>query len=251
MSNTKITLYRIPNSLRNKTVNSRISREIFFLDCLNDLNQCANSGHIYNIIRSSVLIRMLLLDNGIETIRKNYSGTITFEANSSVLNGSALSNTQIRKNKPQELIRNFTTTSSFSKIELLQKPFKNYDQKEFINKVCISIKNETNLNFSIQNIINLIANKHGAAHLEASFDSSELEAFHFNDFNPLSLKKDNQFIKCLRNIIIVTLNSLKLLSKEIERNLEQHDKKYMQYSHTQTVEVISRAEYDKRNKDCY
>jgi hypothetical protein len=228
----------VPPVLRTKTVNSQTSREIFFIDCLNDLSNCARSGISYHLTRSSVLLRMLLLDGGLNTIADNYDVNIEFEACSKKIEGIPLSGTKIRNIK-KTLKEYRYGTGSYSGIKLITKPLKKHSLEEFNEKICLTMRGNENFSFSIQNIINLVANKSGAAHLESSFDSSNIEAFHFAEFNPFSITGDNFFLEKLKEIILILYDAIYPLAKEVVEHLILYNNSFSQGKGSITAKAIS------------
>jgi hypothetical protein len=56
----------VPPELRIKYVSSKVSREIFFIDCLEDLRFCSRSTRSYDLISASVILHVLLLNDGLK-----------------------------------------------------------------------------------------------------------------------------------------------------------------------------------------
>lgn len=219
----------IPKTLRNKNVSSRISQEIFFIDCINDLKHCAKSAISYNLIRASVLLRMLLLGKGcgLNTINENYNFNILFKANENELAGTSL----IETKKINEVIEIKNTLSEF-KTKLVQcqtlklncNPSKEYTLVGFGEKICLKMLGNKEYNFSVSNIIKIVANKNGAAHLESTFDSSTIESFHLGEFSPFSMTDGNFFIKKIQEIILILVDAVYPLSLEITKHLNEYNR---------------------------
>lgn len=234
----------VPIGLRSKTYNSQISREIFFLDCINDLAKCYESNNSYHLIRSSVLLRMLIIDDGIGKISKNYRVKMSFAVNSKDLDGNPLS-TRNLQDLPNKMMQFSKTVPTYYKLDLIGAPIQQLKLDKFRKKICISIKTVDNaINFSVDNIIKLVANNHGAAHLESSFEASEFESFHWNDFNPLSLTNNSQYIKRLKEIIYIMIEGLKPLIQKVYQNLVIHNKRFFQSSTSMFVKGITKDEFE-------
>ncbi len=233
----------VPKQLRNKSVISRVSREIFFIDCLNDLRNCAIYGSSYNLIRASVLLRMLLLDRGISTIAKNYEFKLKLLANAHDMGGTNLTSKQIgdvwNVLKPLQ-----NRAPSLSHLTLIYEPLKEHTLDQFLARTCISF-GDKEFNFSVANVIKLLANNHGAAHLESSFDSSQLDSFHLDDFNPFSINNGNKFLLKIKEIIMIVLEALKPLANDVLIHLYQYDKSEIQHSTTHEARLISKEEAER------
>lgn len=230
--------FRIPKNLRNKTVNSRISREIYFIDCLNDLIYCANSEISYHLIRASVLLRILILDGGMKAINENYGVNILFEAIDKEIDGTPLSNNKIREIK-KTLCEYRYGTGSYTALKLKASPLKKYTLESFNDKICLKMKGDEELSFSVRNIINLIANKNGGAHLESSFDSSDEEAFHLDEFNPFSITDGNFYLDKIKEIIYILIDAVSPLATIVIRNLHLYNRSFTQVRVTNTAIAIN------------
>jgi hypothetical protein len=182
----------VPESLRYKTINSHISSEIFFLDCINDLLDCSKSNSQYHLIRASSILRMLLKDNIIEHFAKQYNCELNIVACKGIINGKPISNTIIRNNL-ENLFARINVTAKKSYLNLLDSTTEIYSIKDFKEIILLSFQGEIEINFSVLNIINLIANKHGGAHLETEFESSNIDSFHLAEFNPFSINPNSFF----------------------------------------------------------
>jgi PIN domain nuclease of toxin-antitoxin system len=237
--------YYIPETLRRKSVESRVSREIFFIDCINDLNYCAKAGISYHLIRSSVLLRMLLLDGGLETISKNYNLNIQFEANLNEILGTPLDRERIKAIK-DTLAEFKTKVCSTETLKLKCQPSKQYSLEDFNKKICLVMGGAEKYYFSVRNIINVVANKNGAAHLEATFDSSSIESFHLAEFSPFSMTDGNFFLEKIKEIIEILVETVQPLSIEVLANLKSYEKTNVQAGTSIDVTVIrSQEEYDR------
>ncbi|QDO94251.1 hypothetical protein FNB79_09795 [Formosa sediminum] len=226
----------ITEKLREKFVSSRISKEIFFVECIEDLHKCVLNNKTYDFIRSSVLLRILLLDKGIETINTNYNIDINFYANNEIITGIALSNRKIRE--IQTYRDDFSKNKGINYVMLSHEPLKKYNLEEFVEINCLKIKSETEYIFNIRNIINLISNKHGASHLEPNFDLNTMESFFWGKFSPFTMKNDNYFLNKIKEIIIILLHSLEPLHNRIIDNLIEYNSKNKQSSSSSEVTMI-------------
>lgn len=238
------THHLVPKGLRRKYVSSRVSREIFFIDCINDLNECAKSGISYHLIRSSVLLRMLLLGNGLKTISQNYNLNIEFEANENDLPGVPISNAKVRViNKTLEEFR--TKAPSTKGLQLIYKPSKKYGIENFPEKICLIMGDNPTYSFSVRNIIEIVANKNGGAHLESNFDSSSLESFHLAEFSPYSMTDGNFFLEKIREVILILREAVHPLCQQILAHLNTYDKSISQAEVKQVFRVITKKEFEK------
>lgn len=233
--------YNIPETLRKKYVNSRISHEIFFIDCINDLIFCLNSKISYHLIRSSGILRMLLLDGGLNTISKNYNLQIQFLANQEQILGSPLTGKETVEIK--NLLKNsHRLGSNINALYLTYEPLQSYSLEKFIEKICLKIERDKTYNFSVENIIKIIANKHGAAHLESTFDSSTVDSFHMGNFSPFSMKYDNFFLEKIKEIIIISITALLPLCNEIIKNLVKYDNENIQVEDSSFAYIMTNEE---------
>jgi hypothetical protein len=226
----------ITELLRGKFVSSRISKEIFFIECFDDLYQCALIGKTYDFIRCSVLLRILLLDKGISIINENYNIDIDFYANSNTIDGNALSNTKIRN--IQNYRNDFSKDKKINYLMLSIEPLKKYSLEDFIEKICLNIKANDEYAFNVKNIINLISNKHGASHLEPDFDLETMESFFWGKFSPFTMNNDNFFLLKIKEIIIILTNALIPLRNKVIQNLEEYNSKNKQSSSSSDVVMI-------------
>jgi hypothetical protein len=239
--------FNVPNQLRQKYVSSEVSREIFFIDCFNDLYNCAKSDDSYNFIRSSISLRMLLLDKGLETISKKYNFNIELCATQYEIAGVQLSGKQTR-----DIIDIFSIICEDGKttefLKLCDEPLRTYTLEEFNKKVCLKVKGSNENSFSQKNIINIISNKHGAAHLDAAFDSSTYESFFLGRFSPYSLKDGNFFLEKIKEILIIIVIALVPLCKKIIGNLEKYNSENIQQESISYAMMLTYEEYEKRKK---
>lgn len=236
----------IPKTLRDKSVNSRISREIYFIDCLNDLHYCSRSNISYHQIRSSLILRMLLVDKdcGVITIAKNFDINILFTAFEDSIEGKPFTREEIINIK-EKLMNYRFGASPYTILNLRNKPFKQYSLEDFIDLGCISFNRDEKMIFSVRNIINLVSNKSGAAHLEPTFDSSDKEAFFFGDFNPFSVKDGSIFLTKIKEISTITLDSLYPLAEQVFENLKNYNQSFVQAKVSITSKTISMEEVEK------
>lgn len=235
----------IPETLRKKYVNSRISHEIFFIDCLNDLSFCQNSKISYHLIRSFGILRMLLLDGGLKTISKNYDLDIQFLANQEQILGSPLTNKETIHIK--DLLKDsHILGSKINGLYLSHEPLQSYSLEEFVEKICLKIERDKTYNFSVKNIIRIIANKHGVAHLESTFDSSTIDSFHMGNFSPFSMKNDNFFLEKIKEIAIITIASLLPLCNEIIKNIVKYNNENIQVEDSSFAYIITNEEIKNR-----
>ena len=240
----KIIPFSVPNNLRKKYVSSKVSREIFFIDCINDLNYCANSNLSYDLIRSSVLLRMLLLDGGLETISNEYNLSISLKANENEIQGIPFTKKEVRKIK-EITSDNQIFVGPIKTIQLMHSPLKTYPLENFANKICLKIIGVKEYNFSVSNIIEILANKHGAAHLESTFDSSTLDSFHLGDYSPFSITDGNFFLKKIKEIISILIEAIYPLLMAIQKELMQYNSHNSQAGTSATFKVIkTKEEYD-------
>lgn len=240
----------IPKTLRDKTVNSRISREIYFIDCLNDLYYCSRSDISYHQIRSSLILRMLLVDKdcGIITIAKNFNINILFTAFENNIEGKQLTREEIINIK-EKLMNYRFGASPYTILNLRNEPLKQYTLKDFIDLGCISFNRDEKMIFSVKNIINLVSNKSGAAHLEPTFDSSDKEAFFFGDFNPFSVKDGSVFLTKIKEISTITLDSLYPLAEKVIENLKNYNKEFVQAKVSITSKAITMEEFEESKRN--
>jgi len=217
-------------------VSSRISKEIFFIECLQDLYNCSENNKTYDFIRSSVLLRILLLDKGIEIINENYNIDIRFYAKENTLEGEALSNSKIIK--IQELRNEFSKNKGIESILLNYEPLKKYSLEEFIEINCLKIKSDSEYNFNVRNIVKLISNKHGASHLEPEFDLNTMESFFWGEFSPFSMKDGNFFLVKIKEIMIISITALAPLFNKVIDNLIEYDSKNRQVISSSEVTMI-------------
>lgn len=239
--------FNIPKQLRTKYVSSEISREIFFIDCYNDLHNCAKSFQSYDFIRSSVSLRMLLLDKGLETISKKYDFNIALYASQFEIPGVQLTGKQTKDIKDvfAEICEEREKTEF---LNLCDDPLQIYTLEGFIEKICLKITGDNEYSFSVKNIINIISNKHGAAHLDATFDSSTYESFFLGRFSPYSLKDGNFFLLIIKEILIITVIALVPLCKKVIENLEKYNNENVQHESVSNAMMITYEEYEKRKK---
>lgn len=214
--------YYVPSNLRKKYVSSKVSREIFFIDCINDLNNCVQSELSYDLIRSSVLLRMLLLEGGLKAISKGYNISLSFTANENEIQGTPFTKKEVRAIK--EIETDKTILVSKKKVLMLKHlSSKNYSIDDFNDKICLMVSGRKDYCFSVSNIIELVANKHGAAHLESTFDSSTSESWSLGDYSPFSITDDSFFLKKIKEIILILIESLDSLIKLIQDGLLKYD----------------------------
>ena len=93
-------IYKIPETLRSKYYSSRVSREIFLLDCLNDLTKISFKNDMYQLSRSSLLLRMFIHDSGLEKFYEPYElqfENLRFKCTTDSLTGVPFSNSSLRK----------------------------------------------------------------------------------------------------------------------------------------------------------
>lgn len=236
----------IPRKLRRKTVNSKISREIFFIDCVNDLAACARSGSTYHLLRSSVLLRTLLVDEGgwLSELANEYDVSLKFQVSSQDIGGEHQTIPRSDREFYDKLSEFRSRVASYHSVKLIKEPKEVLNLEKFRKKVCLIIRGSEDHCFSVQEIIRLLAHKHGGAHINRAFDASELEAFHHDEFNPFSINGGSFYTEKAKEIIMVVLESIFPLVLKVQQNLVLHDRKYMQHKHTQTVRVMSKEEYE-------
>lgn len=233
-----------------KTVNSKISREIFFIDCINDLYACARSGSTYHLLRSSALLRTLLVDDGgwLLELGEEYKVPLSFKVNEKDIGGAHQDIPRNDKKFYDKLSEFRSRVASYHSVKLINEPKEELNLEQFRMKVCLIIRGSEDHCFSVQGIITLLAHKHGGAHINKGFDASELEAFHHDEFNPFSINEGSFYTEKAKEIIIIVLDSIYPLVLKVQQNLVLHDKKYMQSRHTHTVRVMSKEEYEELQK---
>ncbi|MCD8450387.1 hypothetical protein LNI98_11875 [Tenacibaculum dicentrarchi] len=222
--------------MRKKFVSSRVSKEIYFIECFEDLLKCATSNRTYDFIRCSVLLRILLLDKGIETINRNYNIDINFYANNYLIEGIALSNNKVRK--IQDYRDEFNGRRETKYLMLSSEPLKKYSLEQFVEINCLNIKSNEDFTFNVRNIISLISNKHGASHLEPEFDLDTMESFFWGEFSPFSMKDNNFFLLKIKEITIILLHSLEGLFNKVIDNLNEYNSKNIQSSSSSEITMI-------------
>lgn len=218
----------ITEKLRNNFVSSRISKEIYFIECYEDLLLCSIKNKAYDLIRISVLLRILLLDDGIKMINKNYNINLSFFANDHLIEGTPLSNRKVKEIQSRR--DDFKVNKGISFLMLSHEPLNEYSIEDFIEINCLKIKANEEYIFNVRNVINLVSNKHGASHLEPEFDLNTMESFMWGEFSPFSMKNDNFFLKKIKEITMILLASLTPLYNEVINNLIEYDSKNIQSS---------------------
>ncbi len=220
--------FYIPPDLRKKYVSSKVSREIFFIDCINDLNNCARSELSYNLIRSSVLLRMLLLDGVLKTISKEHNIDLLLKVNENEIQGIPFTNKEIRDIKETIESGNKILVSTKNALGLQYSSSKSYSIEEFNNKICLKMTGDKDYCFSVSNIIQLIANKHGAAHLESTFELSTLDSFCLGDYSPFSLSDGSFFLEKIKEIILILVEATNPLIMVMQKKLIQYNRENAQ-----------------------
>jgi hypothetical protein len=227
----------VPETLRQKFFDSRVSREIFFLDALDDLNYCLQNYSSYNIIRACVILRVLLLDNGYHKINKNYQQKLKFAITVKEL--SSISSKELTKDPLKKFIQLKGSTPKIEFINLLDDPFDIVSDCTFLNKSCINYSfNNGECCFTVKDIINLLSNKHGAAHLDLELDSNDIEAFHLAEFNPLSISDKNFFLEKTKEIITVVVDAFLPLAKDVSRYLVKLNSGMRQYKSDTLIVIV-------------
>lgn len=238
--------YKVPNLLRKKNVSSEVSRNIFFIDLCNDLNNLSQKQSTYNLIRSSLILRLLLIDK--DNILLDFSKTNNVEielyANDTLLNGSPFSNKEIRGIlKVLENLR--SGTNHYKYFDFNHLPLKKYNIEEFKDIICITFESSPKYCFSVDNVIRLISNKHGGSHLETSFDSTDIESFHFDRFNPFSMSNNNYFLEIIEIVSKIILKSLNPLLLKIEKKLFQYNERLIEIEVNSYARTMNEEEYKK------
>ena len=227
-------IYKIPQTLRAKYVSSRVSREIFLLDALNDLINISINKHPYHIQRASILLRMLMTDKDdyIKSFYEPYDidfNSLIFICTAKELTGSPFSNTDMRERLKAKFSGERHGTGSYKYLDLLSDKNSSMSFDSFKDKICVQINSShDDYNFSVKNIIHLLANKHGGGHLEFTYDSNSEEAFFFGEFNPFSITSKSIYLQVLTQIIEIITKSIEPLGVEIQKNLLLYDKKFVQ-----------------------
>lgn len=266
----KIMLHRfntlVPADLYGKFYDSRISREIFFIDAYRDLRTKIKNGKFYDLIRASGILRQLLLDKnnkGIDTslitlVGKAYGWSPKYTCTTHEIQGTPFSSNKsdanyvavIKKKKFDELF-----SGSLSSIKLTENPIKEYFNEDFLQKNCIVINfsNKENIVFSVHNVIYLVANFNGGIHVDPLPEISTLESFHMGEFNPLVLNEKSEFIKRISEICIIVLESLRPLVFLIAKNLHTYNKQTIQIETSGDFYVIkdeaeAKAIFGKQNE---
>jgi hypothetical protein len=116
---------------------------------------------------------------------------VKFKTSSIIIEGEPLTGINIRNIKTL-LPEDIQTKNPLQYLSLLQLPLEELSIEELRKKICLKIGSYC---FSVKNIVELIANKHGAAHLESTFDTSSMHSFLWGDFSPFSMTDDNFFLK--------------------------------------------------------
>ena len=106
---------------------------------------------------------------------------------------------------------------------LMHEPLSPYSVEDFVEKICLKIERAHTYCFSVRNIIRIIANKHGVAHLESTFDSTTMDSFFMGRFSPFSMNADNFFLEKIKEIGIILTTALIPLYSEIIKNLAQYN----------------------------
>ncbi|MGQ2981849.1 hypothetical protein [Flavobacterium sp.] len=239
--------FTVPDSLRKKYVSSEVSRQIFFLDCINDLLYCSSQASSYHMIRASVPLRILLLDGGLKTILRNDLDKLVFMANENIITGTALTKKDIRN------IKNLEPNLSGSHrcinyLYLSHAPLRPYSFSEFTEKICLQINTAQEFNFSVQNVIEIVANKHGGAHLEAGFSSLTIESFMMGNFSPFAMKEGNFFLEKIKEILFIFIVAIGPACKKIIESLQSYDANNM-LAESSNFAYVMTFEGNKRQKE--
>lgn len=252
----------IPESLYNSTYNSSIAREIFFIETWRDIRDSLQKPTMYRAIRISAVLRQLYIErkNGknqslLHQVNKKYNISLRFACNTEILPGSPypLFSQQdgryvkdIRELKFEDLdwsCQNQINMCPQKEVfDLTNKDYLN--EMEFLDKVCVTYGKDHDQAFSAGNIIFLMANFNGGVHYDDKPFMNEIESFHLNDFNPLIPNNNSVFIRKIKEISLISLNSLRPLVFEIAKNLYDYVKNHPQ-SKVSAIFEVKRNEKEK------
>jgi hypothetical protein len=197
----------------------RRNREVIFLEALNELGSIKQFKTPYTLVRQSAILRFLLIDGQKYYLEINKPYRLNLGAK---ISSNSLYNTSISSDTPigsryEILLHEINHQGEFFKIpNFLKLPAMKIDSlylKKHINDEHIKYE------YTVQDIIKLVANAHGGVHSEGWEDiHPELMTNSHSPFNINSNSKLHDIMKSISNFVLVSLRPLRVCTINNVRN---------------------------------